>query len=115
MGKYKNSVEKEVLAVEENGDYQILVKDDETKIIFAHSGTAASFSQKTGAIVIEIASHRIKNFINSIIPKQGHFILEYCSKQANQNLRASTFKKITYQTWNIETIIALRGWIQSEK
>ena len=52
MGKYKNSIDKEVLAVEENGDYQILIKDDETRIIFAHSGTAASFSQKTGAIVI---------------------------------------------------------------
>ena len=113
MGKITKTDHKEILAIEENGDYQILVKDENIKIVFTQPGTAATFSQKTSAIVVEISSHRIKSFINSIIPKQGNFIIEYCSKQAKQSLRASTFKKISYQIWNIETIIGLRDWLQS--
>ena len=108
MGKRK---EEEIIAVHENEDYQILEKE-EVRIIFS---SAVSTTCKSSAIIIEIHSHRIKSFINSIIPKQASFVMEFGLKQAQRDLRASTFKKSSLQVWNMETVIQLRDWLESEK
>lgn len=99
----------------ENGDYQMLIKGEEAKIIFTGAGTGPLYAGRSAAMIVEVSSHRMKAFINSIIPKQGAYLIEYCLKQTSQNLRASTFKKVTHQSWNVETMVSLRDWLQSEK
>lgn len=78
-------------------------------------GHGASFAHKSSAIVIEIYSHRIKSFINKLIPKQSGLLIEFCEKQAAKDLRASTLKKASEQTWNIETLLAFKSWLHYEK
>jgi len=88
---------------------------NETKILFICCGDGTNFSHKSSAIVIEVLSHRIKSFINSIIPKQCGLIIDFCEKQAAKDMRASTLKKASYQSWNIETVIQFKNWLHYEK
>ena len=93
----------------------MLVSADQSRVMFTGVGTAATYAHQTSAIIVQVGSHRIKNLLNSIIPKQGAYVLEYCLKQTMKDLRASTFKKPSYQMWNVESILSLRNWLQCEK
>lgn len=78
-------------------------------------GHGAGFAHRGSAIVVEIYSHRIKCFINTLIPKQAGLIIEFCEKQASKDLRASTLKKASEQSWNIETLLSFKSWLHYEK
>ena len=101
-----------MIGVSEGSDYQILIRN-ETKILFV--GHGANLGHKSSAIVVEILSNRVKSFINSIISRQGGFLIDFCEKQAAKDLRASTLKKASEQTWNIETILSFKNWLHCEK
>ena len=65
-------------------------------------------SNKTDGVVIEVVSHRLKRFIDSLMNKQAGFFIDYIEKQNLLELKKSTFKKTLYQKWNIENLLRLR-------
>ena len=97
---------RKIFIVIENGDIQTLIRES-TKITFICSGDIMK-SNKTDGVVIEVVSHRLKRFIDSLMNKQAGFFIDYIEKQNLLELKKSTFKKTLYQKWNIENLLRLR-------
>jgi hypothetical protein len=99
-----------IVGVEENMDYQLLLRN-ESKLMFVGGGFSSSGLKGSGVIVVEVVCCRVKMFINSILKSQAGFFLDFCEKLAARDVRASTLRKASEQSWNIETILSFKNWI----
>ena len=96
------------MGVSENGDYQMLINGEDV-ILF---GSGKLIPKKLDTMIVSFRSCRLKMFINTIIPKQSGFLMEYCRQKMVGELRKSTFRTRNVQGWTIETIMDLHEWIK---